>query len=67
MLITRLYIFIEVRQYYSIYYKYCRYIYYFTVNSGSVLCYLPILLEELNILILKPPLVIGKDKEAINC
>jgi hypothetical protein len=66
MLIARVHVFMEVRQYRGVQYKYRGHVCHFAVNSGRVFSRLPVLPEELDILILKPPPVPGEDEEAIN-
>jgi hypothetical protein len=66
MLIARIHVFMEVRQYRGVQYKYREHVCHFAVNSGRVFSRLPVLPQDLDILILKPPPVPGEDKEAMN-
>jgi hypothetical protein len=66
MLIARVHVFIEVRQYCSVQYKYRGHVCHFAVNSGRVFSCLPVLPQDLDILILKPPPALGEDDNAIN-
>jgi hypothetical protein len=66
MLLARVHVFIEVRQYRGVQYKYRGHVCHFAVNSGRVFSRLPVLPQDLDILILKPPPVIGEDEDAIN-
>jgi hypothetical protein len=66
MLIARVHVFMEVRQYRGVQYKYRGHVCHFAVNSGRVFSRLPVLPQDLDILILKPPPVLGEDDDAIN-
>ena len=67
MLLARVYIFIEVRQHCRLQYKYRGYIYNFLVNTAKVFNYLLLLLSYLNIIILKPPLLLDDNPKVVNC
>jgi hypothetical protein len=66
MLLARVHVFMEIRQHRGVQYKYRGHICHFTVNVGKVFNRLPLLPQDLDIIILKPPASDDDDPAAIN-
>jgi hypothetical protein len=65
MLIARVHIFMEVRQHRGVQYKYKGHICHFVSNVGKVYSRLPLLPQDLDILILKPPSSEADNQESV--
>lgn len=65
MLLARVHCFMEVRQHRGMQYKYRGHICNFAVNTGKVFNRLPLVPQDLDIIILKPPQSEGDDPEAM--